>query len=113
MKLNGIIEAALAAGISRVWLIDGKVEVRIGNEWQHFDASPADYDALWQSANALELRDYYAMAPQLLPETLQMDWTLRIYVGPNAFGKLNVVIDPLPTHGKTLSDYIDLLDTSN
>ena len=113
MKLNGIIEAALAAHIGSVCLVDGKVEFQIGNESQHFDASPTDYDELWQSAHALELRDCRAMATQLLPEVLQQEWTLRVYVGPNAFGKINVVIDPLPKHCKTLSDYIDLLNASN
>jgi hypothetical protein len=113
MKLNRILEAALATNVGSICLADGKVQFQTGDESREFDASPGEYDALWQRVHTLELCDFRAMAPQLLSESLQGSWTLRVYVGPNVFGKVNVVIDPLPTNCKTLSDYIDLLDASN
>lgn len=112
MKSNRILEAALAMNAASICLVDGKAECQNGGKWQAIVASPEEYDELWLSAHALELHDCRAMAPQLLPESLRGDWTLRVYVGPNAFGKINVVIDPLPTNCKTLSVYVDLLDAS-
>lgn len=109
MKLNRILEAALATNVGSICLMDGKVEYRTCDERREFDASPEEFDELWQRVHALEFYNCRAMAPQLLPESIRDNWTLRVYVGPNAFGKINVVIDPLPTTCKTLLDYADLL----
>jgi hypothetical protein len=92
-----IVEAAMAADAERITLVDGKVVLTVRDQRIGFQCSDAEYLALWDAAQKLELSDNRAMAPHLLPELLRDSWTVRVYVGPNVFGKTNVLLEPLPT----------------
>jgi len=92
-----IVEAAMAADAERITLFGGKVDLEVRGQRTSFECSDTEYLALWDAAQKLELSGNRAMAPHLLPEPLQDSWTLRVYVGPNGFGKTNVLLEPLPT----------------
>lgn len=100
-----IVETALISDAESICLTGGKVEFKVLGSWVKFGFTAEEYRLLWDAAHTLELNDSSrcrAMAPHLLPVSLQDSWTLRVYVGPNAFGKTNVLLDPLPTK---LSDF--------